>query len=86
LIFALAFDEEGVLYAATEQLGLSRSFDVGQTWEKVISPSLTIMSIAVNAQNKIFYVAGYSPDGFQEVYKSSDDGASWDLIGTNKEL
>ncbi len=86
LIFALTFDEEGVLYAATEQLGLSRSFDLGQTWEKVNSPNLTIMSIAVDAQNKILYVAGYSSDGFQEVYKSSDDGASWDLIGTNKEL
>ncbi|MGQ0771264.1 MAG: F510_1955 family glycosylhydrolase [Nitrososphaerota archaeon] len=86
VIFALTFDEEGVLYAATEQLGLSRSFDLGQNWEKVNNPTLTIMSIAIDAQNKIFYVAGYSPDGFQEVYKSSDDGTSWDLIGTNKEL
>jgi len=86
LILALTFDEEGILYASTEQLGLSRSFDLGQTWEKVSSPNLTIMSIAVDAQNKILYIAGYVPDGFQEVYKSSDDGSTWDLIGTNKEL
>lgn len=86
LILALTFDEDGVLYASTEQLGLSRSFDLGQTWEKINSPNLTIMSMAVDAQNKILYIAGYVPDGFQEVYKSSDDGSTWDLVGTNKEL
>jgi photosystem II stability/assembly factor-like uncharacterized protein len=86
LIFALIFDENGVLYASTDKSGLSRSFDLGQNWDKVNSPNLTITSVAVDAQDKILYVAGYSPDGFQEVYKSSDDGNSWDLIGTNEEL
>lgn len=86
LVFAIIFDENGVLYASTDQSGLSRSTDLGQTWEKINSQNLTITSIAVDAQNNILYVAGYSPDGFQEVYKSSDDGNSWDLIATNKEL
>lgn len=86
LVFALSFDENGVLYASTDGAVLVKSSDLGQTWEKINSPNLTIMSITVDARNKILYVAGYVPDGFQEVYKSSNDGTSWDLIGTNKDL
>lgn len=86
LVFALSFDENGVLYASAEEFGLERSSDLGQSWDKVNSPKLTIMSIVVDAQNKILYVSGYSPEGYQEVYKSSDDGSNWDLIATNKEL
>lgn len=86
LVFALSFDENRVIYASTDGDGLVKSSDLGQTWEKINSPNLTIMSVAVDTQNKILYVAGYVPDGFQEVYKSSDDGNTWNLIGTNKEL
>lgn len=86
LVFALIFDENGVLYASTDSEGLSKSADFGQTWEKINSPNLTIMSVAIDTQNKVLYLAGYVPDGFQEVYKSSDNGNSWDLIGTNKEM
>ena len=86
LIFALTFDENGILYASADQFGLSKSADLGKTWEKINTPEITIMSISVDGQNNILYVAGYVPDGFQEVYKSSDNGSIWDLIGTNKEL
>ncbi|MEM2785856.1 MAG: hypothetical protein QXW37_01710 [Candidatus Nitrosotenuis sp.] len=86
LVFALAFDEKGVLYASAEQLGLIRSLDHGKNWERLGTPGLTVTSIAADAQTGILYVAGYSAEGFQEVYKSSDDGATWSLIGTNKEL
>ena len=84
-ILALSFDEQGILHASTSTFGLSRSSDLGKTWEKINSPDLTITSIAVDSQNKIIYVTGYSLGGFQEVYKSSDDGYSWQLVGTNKE-
>jgi len=82
-ILAMSFDENGVLYASN-QFGLSRSSDLGETWEKINKPDLTITSIAVDSQNKIIYIAGYSSQGFQEVYRSLDDGASWQIIGTNK--
>jgi hypothetical protein len=85
LVFVLVFDENGVLYASAEQFGVIRSFDGGKSWEDVGSPAITVTAIAIDAQNNIHYVAGYSADGFQEVYKSSDDGTTWDLIGTNKE-
>ncbi len=84
-ILALAFDENGVLYA-TNQFGLSRTTDLGKTWEKVKGIDLTITSITVDAQNKIIYVAGYSRDGYQEVYRTKDDGSNWEIIGTNKVL
>lgn len=83
---SLAFDEDGILYASTEEFGLTRSSDLGLSWDALSTPDLTIMSIAIDAQNKALYTAGYVPEGYQEVYKSSDDGKSWDLIGTNKEL
>ena len=82
-ILAMSFDENGVLYTSN-QFGLSRSSDLGETWEKINKPDLTITSIAVDSQNKIIYIAGYSSQGFQEVYRSLDDGASWQIIGTNK--
>jgi len=82
-ILAMSFDENGVLYASN-QFGLSRSSDLGETWGKINKPDLTITSIAVDSQNKIIYIAGYSSQGFQEVYRSLDDGVSWQIIGTNK--
>jgi photosystem II stability/assembly factor-like uncharacterized protein len=84
-ILALAFDENEVLYA-TNQFGLSRTADLGKTWEKINGIDLTITNIAVDAQNKIIYVAGYSRDGYQEVYRTKDDGSNWEIIGTNKGL
>jgi hypothetical protein len=85
-IFALAFDLEGALYASTETFGLSKSSDQGETWQNIERPNtLTISSMAVDSENKIIYIAGFSPDGFQEVYKGSFDGSNWQLVGTNKE-
>ncbi len=86
LIFALTFDENGILYVSTEPFGLSKSADLGKTWETINTPKFTTTSIAADSQNNILYIAGYVPDGYQEVYKSSDSGNSWDLIGTNKGL
>jgi photosystem II stability/assembly factor-like uncharacterized protein len=85
-VFALAFDLEGALYASTETFGLSKSPDQGETWQNIERPNtFTITSIAVDSENKIIYVGGFSPDGFQEVYKGSFDGSDWQLVGTNKE-
>lgn len=86
LIFALTFDDNGILYASTANFGLLRSSDLGKTWQSLNDPDLTITSIAIDSQNKIIYVAGYSAEGFQEVYRSLDAGINWSLIGTNKEL
>ena len=44
------------------------------------------MTMTVDSQNDIIYIGGYVPDGYQEIYKSSDNGDNLDLAGTNKEL
>jgi hypothetical protein len=88
-VMALAFDAEGNLYASTEESGLAKSSDLGKTWESINRPpdNLTATSIAVDSQNKIIYVAGFaSPQGYQEVYRSTLDGRNWQLVGTNKNL
>ncbi|MBM3910678.1 MAG: hypothetical protein FJ356_03410 [Thaumarchaeota archaeon] len=85
-VFTMTFDEDDAIYVSTQTFGLRRSSDLGKTWENVDGPDLIITSIAVDSINDIIYVAGHSPEGFQEVYRSLNDGASWNLIGTNKEI
>lgn len=86
LVHAMTFDENNVIYASIDRFGFLRSPDLGQNWQKINTPDLTITSIAIDAQNNILYVAGYSPEGFQEVHFSNDDGHAWNLIGTNEDL
>lgn len=86
-VMALAFDVQGNLYASTEEFGLARSSDLGQTWEGISRPpdNLTATSIAVDSENGVLYVAGQAaPQGYQEVFKGSLDGSGWQLVGTNK--
>jgi len=86
-VMALAFDVEENLYASTEEFGLAKSSDLGETWEGINRPpdSLTATSIAVDSENNVLYVAGHAaPQGYQEVFKGSLDGSDWQLVGTNK--
>jgi hypothetical protein len=86
-VMALTFDGDGNLYVSTEVSGLAKSSDLGKTWKSINRPpdSLTATSIVVDSENKLLYVAGYAaPQGYQEVFKGSLDGADWQLIGTNK--
>lgn len=86
-VMALAFDAEGNLYASTEEFGLAKSPDLGQTWKGISRPpdNLTATSIAVDSENRVLYVAGYAaPQGYQEVFRSDLDGSDWHLVGTNK--
>ena len=86
-IFALTFDTEGTLYASAETFGIGRSSNQGESWERIERPNLlTVTSITADSRNQIIYVAGFSSEGFQEVYKGSFDGSDWHLIGTNEEL
>ena len=85
-IHALAFDENSHLFGSIDTFGIVRSQDLGETWETIGKTHLTVTSIAPDSQNKIIYLAGYSSEGFQEVYKFSYDLNSLELVGTNKEL
>ncbi len=86
IVQALAFDDAGTIFASVGTFGLVKSHDLGDSWEDLQDIGLTVTSIAADSQNQIIYVGGYSPGGFQEVYKLSYDGDANEIIGTNKGL
>lgn len=85
-VLALAFDDNGILFASVDSFGLVRSDDFGESWQDLSEIDLTITSIATDSQNNELYVGGYSSGGFQEVYKISYDMNFYEMIGTNKGL
>ena len=85
-VYALAFDDNEILFASVETHGLVRSDDYGSTWTEMPDLDITVTSITADADNNNLYVGGYSSGGFQEVYKIPYDASSYHLIGTNKGL
>jgi hypothetical protein len=85
-VFALTFDDEGRLFASVKTLGIVQSDDLGKSWESMTHIDLTVSSMTADSENNYLYVGGYSSGGFQEVYKISYDGSSYEMIGTNKGL
>jgi len=72
---SLASGGSSVLYAATSQ-GFFRSLDGGETWTSQPTPGVGLLSIAADPSNpSTVFGAGGS-----EVYKSTDQGATWSLI------
>lgn len=85
-VSALAFDDNAILFASVDTFGLVSSSNFGESWDGLGYLGLTVTSIAADSQSEAIYVAGYSSEGYQEVYKLSYDLNSFDLIGTNEEL
>ncbi|CAD6525533.1 BNR repeat-containing glycosyl hydrolase [metagenome] len=85
-VYAMNFDDDGILFASVNTFGLVRSDDLGVTWSDLADIDLTITSIAFDSPNKILYINGFSPEGYQEVYKLSYDITQYEMIGTNKGL
>ena len=85
-VSALAFDDDAILFASVDTFGLVSSSNFGESWDTLGNLGLTITSIVADSQSEAIYVAGYSSEGYQEVYKLSYDLNSFDLIGTNEEL
>ena len=85
-VFALAFDDKGVLFASVKTFGLVYSDNFGESWEDMQDINLTVTSIASDSSSNEIYIAGYSSEGFQEVYKMPYDASSYEMIGTNKGL
>ena len=85
-VYAMNIDNDGILFASVNTLGLVRSDDFGVTWSDLPDIDLTVTSIAFDSQNKIFYISGFSSEGYQEVYKLSYDVTQYEIIGTNKGL
>jgi photosystem II stability/assembly factor-like uncharacterized protein len=75
------------LFGFGDIIGFQKSNDKGKTWTKVNTNNLsdTITNIVMDPDMRNIYVSGYSEKGFLSIYKSSDGGLTWELIGTNKE-
>jgi photosystem II stability/assembly factor-like uncharacterized protein len=79
---ALAINKQGVIFAATG-LGMIRSFDNGQTWHQINNglrdrrnePYIT--ALAINPINENVFAAL----AFDGIYRSTNNGESWSLVG-----
>ncbi|RDJ31192.1 MAG: exo-alpha-sialidase [Crenarchaeota archaeon] len=85
-VYAIVFDDEGHLFASVDMYGLVHSDDQGEVWNDMQDINLTVTSMAADSQKKMLYVGGYSPEGFQEVFKIPYDVSFYEIIGTNKGL
>jgi len=86
-VHALAYSNNGTLFGYGDFIRLAKSNDNGLSWMKVPLNNLndTVTNIVLDKDFRTAYVSGYSEQGFLSVYKSTDDGVSWTLIGTNKD-
>lgn len=75
----LAFDRDGVLFAATVANGVWRSFDRGDTWQKADSglANQSILSLLTTESGRLY--AGTSGSG---LFVSEDAGDYWEVAGT----
>jgi photosystem II stability/assembly factor-like uncharacterized protein len=81
-VYALAINKQGVIFAATG-LGMIRSFDNGQTWHQINNglrdrrnePYIT--ALAINPINENVFAAL----AFDGIYRSTNNGESWSLVG-----
>jgi sugar lactone lactonase YvrE len=88
---ALAETRDGDWFAGTADGGVWRSTDQGQHWTAVFDsmPTLSIGAMAVDPADGSLWVgtgeANVSQDSYAGtgVYRSSDDGASWQRVGDN---
>ena len=82
-----------VIYTGTRNAGLWRSEDYGQTWNEVTSfptkgnymqesTSIGIMWVEFNPVNNDVYV-GVAETSGECIYKSSDEGATWEKLPAN---
>ena len=85
--------KNNVIYTGTRNAGLWRSEDYGKTWEEVTSfptkgnftqesTSIGIMWVQFDPTSEDIYAGVACTDG-NCVYRSSDDGATWEALPTN---
>nr|MDD6336013.1 hypothetical protein [bacterium] len=79
-----AFDpmDENIIYVSGN--GLHRSKDQGNTWEKIFSPSGTVVYCAVDPTNSQVIYAMVAGSGM-ELYRSTDDGSTFTKIASTME-
>ena len=85
-ILTLELDPQNsqILYLGTDQLGILRSSDGGESWVRDSGNYNTVTAIAVSRQNsEVIYFAGKKGDR-GKVFKSINGGREWQEIYTEK--
>jgi len=75
-VYGLEFGADGVAYAATTN-GLWKSSDAGETWSAVTARTMDVRSISIESRNSDLWI-GLETGA---IYRSSNGGATWDLVG-----
>jgi photosystem II stability/assembly factor-like uncharacterized protein len=73
----LFFGADNVLDATGS---LFRSSDSGGSWSDTVLPSCDVASLALAKDGSVFAAGGYRTMLRARLYRSTDDGTSWDLI------
>jgi len=75
-VYALVINSRGHIFAGTQESGVFRSIDNGDTWRHIGLANTFVLSLAINSSGDIF--AGTSGG----VFRSSDNGDSWMPVNT----
>jgi photosystem II stability/assembly factor-like uncharacterized protein len=67
------------IFVGTYGLGMFRSFDSGQTWEKINNglPALYVRSLAATSGGSVLFAGADFVNGAGGVYRSTDGGDNW---------
>ena len=80
---SMAVNSEGHIFAGTE-VGLYRSTNLGLNWT-FTGIDFRVQGIAFSSNGNVFITRGYSY-GYPSIYKSTDNGDSWNSIPTSPSI
>lgn len=74
----IKFDPQNssILYTKTEENGLMKSSDRGETWEKLNAPPRPYSFLISKEKNGVFYISSFNGG----IYKTTDAGLTWDSL------
>ncbi len=77
IMYTIACDSSGVLYASTKGRGIVRSTNSGDSWEKTSLTYGTLWPINATASGKVYAFEYKSPT---TVHVSEDHGQNWEIV------
>ena len=89
-ITCFAVDSVGTLYAGSTDYfiigqpgGVYKSYDNGETWNDLVLENHYVRAMAVDSEGRIFVgTHGHLYDGGGRIFRSIDNGSTWDLVAS----
>lgn len=90
LISSFVVDSVGTLYAGStdymnlgESGGVYKSYDNGETWNELTLENHYVTAMAVDSEGRVFVgTHGHQYDGGGRIFRSIDNGTTWDLVAS----